>query len=396
MNKVYLTVKQLPKYRQITFEDMLAGMTDGKSYILWNKTGTITRRVNASDKLREKRDISMMELRLKYFCDNFKWLIESDLHTHYNTFYIPKKSGGLRKICAPDKELSQALRDLKSLFEEFMPATYHTSAYAYIENRSTIDERGPHQRHESQWYSYFDFHDFFGSTTSKFVMDMLKATYPFNFIIEDGYEDILRAALSLAFLDGGLPQGTPFSPLITNIMMIPFDHTMTMMLREFSNPRARNGSDHFIYTRYADDLCVSCRNEFDVELIQKLILDTLEHFGAPFSLNTKKTKYQSRSGKNFHLGVIINKDNNITLGHQKKRRIKAMVCNYMMDKKNGKDWPLHDVQILNGQLAYFHKIEPESQKNMLAHFSEKFGKSVEEAIHNDLVSKSQDDSSDWE
>ena len=121
----------------------------------------------------------------------------------------------------------------------------------------------------------------------------------------------------------------------------------------------------------------------------------MEYFGAPFSLNTKKTKYQSRSGKNFHLGVIINKDNNITLGHQKKRRIKAMVCNYMMDKKNGKDWPLHDVQILNGQLAYFHKIEPESQKNMLAHFSEKFGKSVEEAIHNDLVSKSQDDSSDW-
>ena len=97
MNKVYLTVKQLPKYKQITFEDMLAGMTDGKSYILWNKTGTITRRVNASDKLREKRDISMMELRLKYFCDNFKWLIESDLHTHYNTFYIPKKCRGTQK-----------------------------------------------------------------------------------------------------------------------------------------------------------------------------------------------------------------------------------------------------------------------------------------------------------
>ena len=177
MNKVYLTVKQLPKYKQITFEDMLAGMTDGKSYILWNKL------VRLPEELMLQTNLGRSEIFLWWNCawnifatTSSGWLKVICILT--TTLSIFLRSPGTQKNLRSRQRTSQALRDLKSLFEEFMPATYHTSAYAYIENRSTIDERGPHQRHESQWYSYFDFHDFFGSTTSKFVMDMLKATYP--------------------------------------------------------------------------------------------------------------------------------------------------------------------------------------------------------------------------
>ena len=394
MDKVYLTVKQLPKYKQISFEDMLSGVSDVNQFILWKKTGTITRLVNASDELQGKRDINSMVENLHGFVSSASELIESDLSKHYNMFKVPKKSGGWRQICAPDKELSRALKVMKGLFESFMPATYHTSAFAYITNRSTIDEREVHQRNQSEWFSYFDFHDFFGSTTPEFVMNMLKRIYPFNFIVQNGGEEDLRKALSLAFLNGGLPQGTPFSPLITNIMMIPFDHIMTNTLHKFPNVRAREGYDSFIYTRYADDICISCGNEFDVKAIQEFILQTLVDLNAPFTLNTKKTKYQSRNGKNFHLGVILNKNNEITLGHEKKRRIKAMISNYMMDKRNGKEWSLHEIQVLNGQLAYFHKVEPEMEQQIIRHFNEKFGRDVLETIHEDLIAKGNGESLD--
>lgn len=392
MDKVYLTVPQTPKYKNIPFEDMIFGSSDISKYIMWNQSGTITRLVEVTEELRNKRNIDDMINDLTSFVNWTKPLLESDLHKHYDTFHVPKKSGGLRKICAPDKELSAALKVLSSLFEKWMPATHHTSAFAYINGRSTIDEREKHRRNDSVWYGYFDFHDFFGSTTPDFVFNMLSMIYPFNFIMEyeEGNEN-LRKALSLAFLDGGLPQGTPFSPMITNVVMIPFDHIMTNRLHSFFNPRAKDKTDRFIYTRYADDIAISCRNEFSISYIQDFILDTLKQLGAGFSLNTKKTKYQSRNGKNFHLGVIINKDNEITLGHEKKRRIKAMIASYVMDKKNGVEWDLHDVQIVAGRIAYFKKVEPKSCETVLNRIGEKFGVDVNELIHDDLASKGAED-----
>ena len=387
MKKVFLTVPQLPKHKQITFEDMLAGITDLGHYVMWSPTGTITRYVNASAKLENAKVIPDMLKQLRVYMEAVQaiGLFDCDLHDHYKTFHVPKRSGGLRKICAPDEILSGALRMLGGLFTEWMPATYHTSAFAYINGRSTVDERKRHQSWDSKWYGYFDFHDFFGSTTKEFVMKMLGMIYPFNFIVRysEGKQN-LEKALDLAFLDGGLPQGTPLSPLLTNIIMIPFDHIMTQKLHHHTNPRAKDGYDRFIYTRYADDISISCRNEFDVEVIQQLILDTLGQLGAKFTLNTSKTKYQSRNGKNFHLGVIINQENNITLGHQKKRRIKAMVSNYIMDKKNEVMWDVHDVQILNGQLAYYNKVEADSCKEMVNKFNNKYDVDLMKMVHEDL------------
>lgn len=103
MNKVYLTIPQTPKYKNIPFEDMIAGSTDINKYIMWNQSGTITRLVEVTDELRRKRNIEDMVNDLASFVNWTKPLLESDLHKHYDTFHVPKKSGGLRKICAPDK-----------------------------------------------------------------------------------------------------------------------------------------------------------------------------------------------------------------------------------------------------------------------------------------------------
>lgn len=73
-------------------------------------------------------------------------------HDLYETFKIPKKSGGLRTINAPQDELKAALRELKAIFEQDCKAMWHAAAYAYVPGRSTMDCVKKHQKNESRWF----------------------------------------------------------------------------------------------------------------------------------------------------------------------------------------------------------------------------------------------------
>jgi len=375
----YITIKQPPTYYQITFEDMLAGITDLSKYVMPNVTNTRTYWVNRlNDKLLENTDIDGMIEVLKIFNQSKEALFQADRASLYHTFHIPKSSGGLRRIDAPLPELMNALRELKTLFETYMFALYHTTAFAYVRGRSTIDAIKRHQRNESRWFLKLDFSNFFGSTTPEFVYDMMSQLFPFSEIVRytAGKMELTRA-LSLCFLNDNLPQGTPISPFITNVMMIAVDHKLSNTLRNFDNRR-------FVYTRYADDLLISCKVDFDKDKVQKFVSDTLTEFHAPFSIKPEKTRYGSSAGKNWNLGVMLNKNNQITLGHKRKKEFKAMIQNYMRDRKSGNGWQLHDIQVLGGLISYYRMVEKDYIDYVLRQYSEKHGEDVEKCIKADL------------
>lgn len=387
---VYITVKQSPQYRQMSLEELLFGVQDNSPSQLINPNLTNTRTYAVdvvSSRFTDRIDVDKLIAVLERFNEQTKELRDKPRHDLYYSFHIPKKSGGLRKIDAPEAELKDALYRLKTIFEEDFYALYHTSAFAYIKKRSTIECMKRHQQNESKWFCKLDLSNFFGSTTLEFVMSMFSQIFPFSEVVKiPRGREALATALSLAFLDGGLPQGTPISPIITNIMMIPVDFKIANALRDFkyTNNEGEEISQRFVYTRYADDFQVSSKYDFNFRTVEALIVSTLESFNAPFKLNESKTRYGSSAGRNWNLGVMLNKDNEITVGHQKKRQFQAMLSSYVMDKKNGRSWDISDIMTMEGYRNYYRMVEGETIDKMVEHLSQKFGVDIVGLIKDDL------------
>lgn len=377
---VYITVMQSPMYHQMTLEEFLFNTYDAKSPVINQNAGN-TRTYEferVSNKFLSRIDVNELVGHLVRFNESTEELRNVNRQDLYTTFYIPKKSGGLRRIDAPKPELMDALRRLKTIFEEKFHALYHTSAFAYIKERSTLKAIQRHQNNESKWFGKFDLSNFFGSTTIDFVMQQLSMIFPFSEVVK--YElgkNELRTALELAFLNGGLPQGTPFSPLITNVMMIPIDYRLANKFRDF-------GRQSFVYTRYADDFIVSSKYSFDVRMVERAMIDVLTEFNAPFALNEEKTRYGSSAGRNWNLGIMLNKDNEMTVGHRAKKQFKNMLHSYALDRKKGVMWDRHDIQVMNGYYNYYRMVEKDTIDKIVEYINKETDCDVLRDIHEDL------------
>lgn len=367
---IYITVKQSPMYKQMTLEDFLFSSVCESSLISKNVGNTKTYCLESlPPRLSHTVNIERLRDILVAFNKETEPLRSVPRKKLYYSFLIPKKKGGFRRIDAPNIELMDALRKLKEILEKSFGADmiYHTSAFAYIKGRSTLDAVKRHQANESRWFAKFDLSNFFGNTTMDFVMKQLSVIYPFCVFMDNPEcRAELEKALDLAFLNGGLPQGTPISPLITNIIMTPIDYKIAKTLRNFDN-------DRFVYTRYADDFIISSRYNFNFKNVEQLICDTIKEFGADFTLNRAKTRYGSSTGQNYNLGLMITADNRITIGNAKKRNIELLMRNYAMDVRNGKRMALEDAQVLAGQLSYFRAVESDVFDRIVSFINEKYG-----------------------
>ena len=362
----YITVRQPPPHQQIAFDDLFLSptMQDHFQPVRTDVSGTITRFVKEPRKeLLRRIDVDSLISCLEMFNQRHAALSAAERRTLYHTFFIPKHSGGLRKIDEPKENLMNALRELKSIFENKMGVLYHTSAFAYVPGRSTIDAIKRHQANESRWFLKTDFSNFFGSTTEEFLYSAFSMLFPFSEIVKyPAGASALKTALNLCFLDGGLPQGTPISPMLTNAMMIPIDH-------KIFNELTKQG---FVYTRYADDIQLSHKYDFKYTEMVAYINSVVKEFGAPFVIKDQKTRYGSSSGRNWNLGLMLNKDNNITVGYQRKKQVKAMMNNFIVDHLSHIPWPKEDVRHFDGILSYCKMVEKEYFDHMIKAFEEKY------------------------
>jgi hypothetical protein len=240
----------------------------------------------------------------------------------YQTFKIPKRSGGFREINAPCPELGLLQHKLSELLQDCIEEI-NTSrkqgdqlAHGFKRDRSIITNAAKHPKRE--FVFNIDLEDFFGTINfgrvrGFFIKDS-------NFMLHPAVATVLA---QIACHGKGLPQGSPCSPVISNLL----GHVLDVRL-------CRLASKHgCTYSRYADDLSFSTNkpvfpssiacptsggmHEWKAGPVLRKIITK-----AGFTINEQKTRMQYSGSRQEVTGLIVNKKVNIRTEYR--RMVKAM------------------------------------------------------------------------
>lgn len=223
--------------------------------------------------------------------------------SHYVSFSIPKRNGTPRAIVAPKRVLKRLQRELLEHLEKFY--TPKSSTHGFVEGRSI--KTNAHIHSGKKYVFNIDLKDFFGSIHFGRVRNLFMAQ-PFN-----APRNVATVIAHICCSDGRLAQGSPTSPLISNMICRKLDAQLQAL--------AKTGKCHF--TRYADDITFSFTTP--LKYLPKDIIEVSEDRRAipgreleeiikanGFMINPEKTRLQHRSQRQMVTGLIVNERPNVT------------------------------------------------------------------------------------
>ncbi|HHP0490310.1 TPA: retron Ec67 family RNA-directed DNA polymerase/endonuclease [Vibrio harveyi] len=229
--------------------------------------------------------------------------VKSHVNSHYHQFDITKKSGGVRTISAPSDELKDLQRKLSDLLLDCKEVIHFDNnvkcslSHGFERERSIITNARIHRGKKN--VLNLDLADFFGSFNFGRVRGYFIANRDFKL---DPH--IATIIAQIACYKDSLPQGSPCSPVIANLITNSLDIKLSKLAK-------RNGCS---YTRYADDITFSTRkkcfptaivkNVEDITLGSKLLGEIRR---AGFSVNPKKTRLQIKDSRQEATGLVVNK-----------------------------------------------------------------------------------------
>ncbi len=222
----------------------------------------------------------------------------------YHTRYLPKKRGGLREINIPMKELKVIQFYILQLLYKI--ADPHKTAKGFVPNTNLKANSDLHKN--KKWILTVDIKDFFPSITWRRIYGMF-LKYPFVF-----NKQISRIISNLLTYNNKLPQGSPASPYISNMICRKMDSRLY-------NWAVKNNCT---YTRYADDLTFSSNDpkalsKHNINFIQEIIS------GEGFKLNEEKTRLTPYFKRQLVTGIVVNQKSNVKREYI--RSIRAILFN---------------------------------------------------------------------
>lgn len=126
--------------------------------------------------------------------------------------------------------------------------------------------------------------------------------------------EVATVIAQLTCFQGKLPQGSPCSPIITNLICNIFDIRLLKLAKKY----------RLNYTRYADDLTFSTN---DINFLKKetTFFEELEKeiINAGFKINKKKTRVQYRDSRQEVTGIIVNRKLHVNRDYYKQTRAMA-------------------------------------------------------------------------
>jgi retron-type reverse transcriptase len=243
--------------------------------------------------------------------------------SRYTVFQIPKKGGGTRTIKAPDEKLKLLQQKLSAVLQDCLDEINTarnmkaTVAHGFRRKCSIITNAAQH-RHQ-RWVFNLDLKDFFpsinfGRVRGFFIKDK-------NFLLN---RDVATILAQIGCDGSALPQGSPCSPVISNLIA----HVLDMHIVRLA------ASVQCTYTRYADDLTLSTsKPDFPADIARRSdedgnvwvpgerLTEIITHCG--FVINERKTRMQYRDSRQDVTGLVVNRKVNIR--REYRHNVRAMV-----------------------------------------------------------------------
>ncbi len=266
--------------------------------------------------LQHPKDVAdLLELKSYSFLEYTVFVLSDQ--KKYSRFTIPKRHGGQRVIREPIPNLKIIQHKLSQVLETvYQPKP---AVHGFVAERSIVTNARQHIKR--RYVLNLDIEHFFPSIHFGRVRGMFMA-FPYN--LDDKVATVL-AQISCLRYDYGLPQGSPVSPIISNMLCAKMD----------SQLRTLAAKHHCFYTRYADDITFSTRGRKFPAALAVVVSEEEERLiriGSDlrtiiddngFKINKKKTRLQTKNKRQVVTGLTTNEFVNVN--RKFIRQIRAML-----------------------------------------------------------------------
>jgi len=241
----------------------------------------------------------------------------------YQHFEIPKRSGGSRLISAPYPDLMNLQRRLSDLLQDCIVEINGTRkiesalSHGFRRKHSIITNAANHRNR--RYVFNIDLENFFGAINFGRVRGFFITNR--NFALNP---DVATVLAQIACHENALPQGSPCSPVISNLI----GHLLDVRLASLAYKVGCS------YSRYADDLTFSTNKPNFPGTVAKLagvdphqwqvgmgLSRIIEKTG--FTVNNSKTRMQYEESRQEVTGLVVNDKVNTRVEYR--RTARAMV-----------------------------------------------------------------------
>lgn len=257
---------------------------------------------------------------------------------HYIKHVIKKRNGSKRYIYEPDYLLKHVqVNILGNILNNIAISQY---AKAYSKGIDILDNVEPHLRKKK--ILKMDIKNFFPNIT--FIM-------VYKYVFKSIYypPSVKKLLTELCCYDDYLPQGSPTSPMISNIILKAFDEYIGKWCQE----------QNIDYTRYCDDLTFS--GDFSHKLVKKKVESFLNVIG--FEVNHLKTRIVTNHKQQIVTGIVVNEKIQVPKNYRKVLRQEIYYINKWgiknhLKKKNILLFKDEYLESLLGKINYVLHINP--------------------------------------
>lgn len=294
--------------------------------------------------------------------------------SQYTQFVISKKNGGYRLIDAPSGRLKTIQTKLSCLLLDCIDDINRkrrsdsdllksTLSHGFARDRSIITNAVMHVNRRN--VLNIDLNDFFDSFNFGRVRGFFVKNR--NFELD---ENIATTIAQIACHNNKLPQGSPCSPVITNLI----SHSLDIRLASLAK------KNFCTYSRYADDITFSTRHSIFPHKLMRLkngeykpgkkLSSEITRSG--FTINHKKTRIQYKNSRQDVTGLVVNEKPNIKKEYWRTVRSQChslFQTGHFFINSAGGEIP-GNINRLEGQLNFIDQVDKSNrirQKKLLDH-----------------------------